>query len=219
MLIVHHLEHSRSFRILWLLEELGTPYDIVEYQRDPKTMLAPPTLRRIHPLGKAPVIQDGDRTVAETGAIVEYLLDAVPDHSLRPALGSPAFESFRYWLHYAEASAMPPMLLKLVLDRIDEKTPFIVRPIAATMTGLVKSTFLNEQIALHSDHMEAHADPWFLGDQFSAVDVVMSFPVQAFFARGGLRPDTHPKLHRYLRACEGRDAFQRALERGGPLRL
>jgi len=131
MIIVHHLNNSRSQRILWLLEELGLEYEIKKYQRDPKTMLAPPELRAVHPLGKSPVVQDGDTIVAESGAIIEYLVGRYGDGRLAPAPGSPERLRYTYFLHYAEGSAMPPLLLKLVFDRVGSTpAPFFVRPIA-----------------------------------------------------------------------------------------
>ena len=150
MITVHHLNNSRSQRVLWLLEELGLPYEIKRYERDPKTMLAPASLRKIHPLGKSPVITDGELTLAESGAIIEYLVDRYGNGRLRPALDTPEHLRYTYWLHYAEGSAMPPLLLKLIFDQI-EKSPmlFFVRPIARSITNRVKSSFIEPQIAQH----------------------------------------------------------------------
>ena len=150
MITVHHLNNSRSQRVLWLLEELGLPYEIKRYERDPKTMLAPASLREIHPLGKSPVITDGELTLAESGAIIEYLVGRYGNGRLRPALDTPEHLRYTYWLHYAEGSAMPPLLLKLIFDQI-EKSPmlFFVRPIARSITNRVKSSFIEPQIAQH----------------------------------------------------------------------
>src|SRR6202795_384853 len=189
MIIVHHLNNSRSQRILWLLEELGLEYDIRRYQRDPKTMLAPPELRAVHPLGKSPVITDGDLTLAESGAIVEYLAGRYGGGRLVPAAGTPEHLRYIYWLHYAEGSAMPPLLLKLVFDRVESAPmPFFVRPIAKQIAGRAKSSFIEPQIKLHLDYMEKELgkSTWFAGNEFSAADVQMSFPLEAAAARGGL---------------------------------
>jgi len=143
MIIVHHLNNSRSQRVLWLLEELGVPYEVKRYERDPATMLAPPALRAVHPLGKSPVITDGELTLAESGAIIEYLVGRYGDGRLVPAAGTPERRRYTYWLHYAEGSAMPPLLLKLVFDRIESAPlPFFVRPVAKAISGRAKSSFI-----------------------------------------------------------------------------
>ena len=136
MITVHHLNNSRSQRVLWLLEELGLTYEIKRYERDPKTMLAPASLHEVHPLGKSPVITDGDLTLAESGAIIEYLVDRYGNGRLRPAIGTPEYLRYTYWLHYAEGSAMPPLLLKLIFDQIEKNSsPFFVRPNAWLITN------------------------------------------------------------------------------------
>ena len=219
MIVVHHLNNSRSQRVLWLLEELGMEYTIKRYQRDPKTMLAPPELLDVHPLGKSPVIVDGGLTVAESGAIVEYLLDQYEaDSNLRPAQGSAERLRFTYWLHYAEGSAMPPLLLKLVFDRIESTPmPFFVKPIARAISQKAKSSFIMPQVDRHLDFMESRlADsPWFAGTAFTAADIQLSFPLEAAAARGGLTKATRPKLTDFLRRIHERPAYQRALEKGG----
>src|ERR1700733_5426776 len=166
MITVHHLNNSRSQRVLWLLEELGTPYEVVHYQRNAATMLAPAGLKAVHPLGKSPVITDGDLTLAETGAIVEYLSDTYGQGRLRPAPGTPEALRCTYWLHYAEGSAMPPLLLKLVFDRLEqEKGPFFIKPILRMIAGKAKGGFIEPQIKLHLDYMEAELAKtgWFAG--------------------------------------------------------
>ena len=217
MILVHHLNNSRSQRVLWLLEELGVPYEIKRYQRDPKTMLAPPSLREVHPLGKSPVITDGELTVAESGAILEYLVECYGNGNLAPAPGTPERLRYTYWMHYAEGSAMPPLLLKLVFDRIEKgPMPFFVKPIAKAIAGRAKSSFIEPQIVRHLDYMEAelgkHA--WFAGDTFSAADIQMSFPLEAATVRGGLNA-SRPKLMDYLDRIHKRPAYLRAVERGG----
>src|ERR1700733_1206079 len=153
MVIVHHLNNSRSQRVLWLLEELDLPYDIVKYQRDPKTMLAPPELRKIHPLGKSPVVVDGAIVLAESGAILEYF--AEKHGRFMPAPGTPDWRRYLYWMHYGEGSAMPPMLLKLVFDRIKSApAPFFVKPIVRSIANRAKAGFIAPQIKLHLDFME-----------------------------------------------------------------
>ncbi|MFN7723906.1 MAG: glutathione S-transferase [Rubrivivax sp.] len=215
-IVVHHLENSRSQRVLWLLEELGLPYEVKRYERDRQTMLAPPELRAVHPLGKSPVITDGDTTVAESGAIVEYLVAKAG--ALRPAAGTPAALQFTYWLHFAEGTAMPPLVMKLVFDKIQQaKLPFFVKPIAKGIAQKVLSSFVLPNISAQLKFMNETLarQPWFAGDSFSAADVQMSFPLEAAAARGGL--DTrHPHLQAWLATIHARPAYQRALKAGGP---
>ncbi len=222
MITVHHLNNSRSQRVLWLLEELGVDYEIVRYQRDPKTMLAPPELRRIHPLGKSPVITEGSLTIAESGAIIEYLVDRHDaQHALAPSPGTPDRLRYMYWLHYAEGSAMPPLLMRLVFTRIPKSPmPFFVRPIARGLCETVLKTFIDPQLARHLDYLEAELTgrEWFAGARFSAADIQMSFPVEAFAARGGLDA-SKPLLFSWLQRIHARPAYQRALLRGGPYDL
>jgi len=221
MITLHHLNNSRSQRILWLLEELGVPYEIKRYQRDPKTMLAPPELRRVHPLGKSPVITDGELTVAESGAIIEYLADRYGNGKLMPPPGTPERLRCSYWLHYAEGSAMPPLLLKLVLNRVrTAPAPFFVKPIARGIADKVDRTFTDPQLKLHLDYLEAELGEreWFVGDSLSAADIQLSFPLEAFAARGGLGSN-YPGLDAFLQRIHARPAYRRALERGGEYRL
>lgn len=218
MIIVHHLEHSRSQRVLWLLEELGLQYKIRHYQRDKHTMLAPPELAAVHPLGKSPVITDGDVTVAETGAIVEYLLDAHGAGRLRPAPGTPEHLRYRYWLHFAEGSAMPPLLIALIFDRIAQAPmPFFVRPVARAIAEKALDATARPNIRRQLDFMEAELAnrPWFAGAEFSAADVMMSFPLEAASQRAGLDA-SRPRLMDFLARIHARPAYRRALKRGGP---
>jgi len=217
VIVVHHLNNSRSQRVLWLLEELGLPYDIKRYQRDPKTMLAPAALREVHPLGKSPVLEDGDVKLAESGAIIEYLVQRYGDGRLRPSAGTPQWLRYTYWLHFAEGSAMPPLVMKLVFDRIEKgPMPFFVRPIARGIAQRVRSNFIEPNIARQLDYMEAELtrSAWFAGGEFSAADIQMSFPVEAAAARGGLDL-SRPRLMDYLARIHAREAYRRALERGG----
>ncbi len=221
MITVHHLNNSRSQRILWLLEELGLPYEIKRYQRDPKTMLAPASLRQVHPLGKSPVVTDGALTLAESGAIVEYLIDQYGAGRLAPAPGTPERLRYTYWLHYAEGSAMPPLLLKLVFDTIEKSPmPLFVRPIAKAISGKAKSTFIGPQIRQHLDYLEGELGKaaWFAGSEFSGADIQMSFPLEAAVARAGL-DQSRPRLMDFLARIHARPAYQRALEKGGEYAL
>jgi glutathione S-transferase len=221
MITVHHLNNSRSQRILWLLEELGLPYEIWRYQRDPKTMLAPASLREVHPLGKSPVVTDGTLTLAESGAIVEYLVNQYGGGRLAPAPGTPERLRYTYWLHYAEGSAMPPLLLKLVFDTIEKSPmPFFVKPIARAISGKAKSAFIVPQIKQHLDYLEGELgkSPWFAGSEFSGADIQMSFPLEAAAARAGL-DRSRPRLMDFLARIHARPAYQRALEKGGEYAL
>jgi len=222
MLTVHHLNNSRSQRVLWLLEELELPYEIVHYQRDAQTMLAPASLRAVHPLGKSPVVTTDDGlTLAESGAIVETLIERFGNGRLAPAPGTPDAVRYRYWLHFAEGSAMSPLLLKLVFDRIEtSKMPFFAKPIAKAIASKTKSAFINPNIVSHLNFMEAELgrSEWFAGDAFTGADIQMSFPVEAAQARGGLDAK-RPKLMAYLERIHARPAYKRALERGGPYGL
>jgi glutathione S-transferase len=221
MIVVHHLNNSRSQRLLWLLEELGLEYEIKRYERDAKTMLAPASLRAVHPLGKSPVVTDGSLTLAESGAIVEYLVERYGNGKFAPAPDTPERLRYTYWLHYAEGSAMPPLLLKLVFDRIaNGPVPFFVKPVAKAISHRVLTTFVNPQIELHLDFMEAELEKsrWFAGKEFSAADIQLSFPLEAAAARAGLNA-SRPKLMAYLDRIHARPAYQRALERGGEYAL
>jgi glutathione S-transferase len=218
---VHHLNNSRSQRILWLLEELGIPYEIQRYERDPRTMLAPPELLAVHPLGKSPVITDGSNTIAESGAVIEYVLGTYGNGRLIPAPGSADRLRYTYWLHFAEGSAMPPLLLKLVFDRIESAPmPFFVKPVARGISARVKNSFVlpNLQRQLGFLESELSSREWFAGAEFSAADIQMSFPVEVFQARGGLGTG-QPKLSRFLERIRSRPAYQRALAKGVPYAL
>lgn len=217
MIVVHHLNNSRSQRILWLLEELGLEYEVRRYERDPQTMLAPPELKAVHPLGKSPVITDGDLTVAESGAIIEYLVETYDQGHLAPARGTPERLRYTYWLHYAEGSAMLPLLLKLVFNRVETAPmPFFAKPFARGIARQVKGKFVEPQILQHLNYMnnELAATGWFAGAEFSAADVQMSFPLEAAAARGGLDKQW-PHLMSFLERVHDRPAYKRTLQRGG----
>ena len=221
MIVVHHLNNSRSQRVLWLLEELGLPYEVKHYQRDAKTMLAPPELRAVHPLGKSPVITAGDVTVAESGAIFEYLIDQYGEGRYKPPPGTPERLRYTYWLHYAEGSAMPPLLMKLVFDEVEKAPmPFFIKPIARAISGKVKSAFISPQIVQHLDYMEAELGKslWFAGKELTGADIQMSFPIEAAAARSGL-DSSRPKLMEFLKRIHARPAYKRALKKGGAYSL
>ena len=203
MIIVHHLENSRSQRILWMLEELGLPYTIKRYERNKQTMLAPPELKAVHPLGKSPVIEDDGQVVAETGAIVEYLVDKADGRLGAPANRAGALR-YRFWLHYAEGSMMPPLLLKLVVARIP-------------VMGKIALKRIQPMIDVHLDYVEAELSKraWFAGDQMTAADIMMSFPLEAARSRAGL-DESRPATMAWLGKVHARPAYHAALAKGGP---
>jgi len=218
MITVHHLNNSRSQRVLWLLEELRVAYEVKRYQRDAKTMLAPPELLAVHPLGKSPIVVDGTATFAESGAIIDFLVERYGGGRLIPPAGTPERLSYTYWLHYAEGSAMPPLLLKLVFDRVaNGPAPWPISAVARHIAGRVQNSFIGPQMKRHLDYMEAAlgAHTWFAGEEFTAADVQMSFPLEAAKSRAGLDA-SRPRLTAFLDRIHARDAYQRALERGGP---
>lgn len=220
MIVVHHLNNSRSQRVLWLLEELGVDYEVKRYERDAKTMLAPPELKAVHPLGKSPVITDGDITVAESGAIMEYLVARYGNGLLTPAEGTPERLRYTYWMHYAEGSIMPMLVMKLVFSVIPSRAPLLVRPVANGIVGNVMKNFLDPNIKVHLDYIESELrkSTWFAGDAFSAADIQMSFPAEAIAARGA-DANAYPRLLEFLKRIHARPAYQRALEKGGPYEL
>jgi len=219
MLTVHHLNNSRSQRVLWLLEELGVPYEIVRYQRQPN-MLAPKELRAIHPLGKSPVITDNGNTVAESGAIVEYLVKTYGNGRLIPSENTPERLRYTYWLHYAEGSAMPPLLLKLIFGLLPKRSPFFMRPFVNAISAKVLATMVTPQLRQHMAFWEGELgkSEWLAGNDFTAADIQMSFPLEAASARGGL-DQTYPKAMAWLAKIHARPAYQRALEVGGPYEI
>jgi glutathione S-transferase len=221
MITVHHLNNSRSQRVLWLLEELGMDYAIQRYQRDPKTLLAPAALRAVHPLGKAPIITDGDLTLAESGAIIDYLLDRYGGGRLVTAPNTPERMRYTYFMHYAEGSAMLPLVLKVIFTQMPRAPmPALVRPLVRGVAKRALRSFVDPQIALHVAYMEGELSktPWFAGESFTAADIQMSFPIEAAAARGGVDA-SRPRLTAFLKRIHDRPAYQRALEKGGPYEL
>jgi glutathione S-transferase len=218
MITVHHLEDSRSQRVLWLLEELGCDYEIVHYERDPETGLAPDSLTEVHPLGKSPVITDGDRAVAESATILEYLARSYGDAQWAPPVDDARYWDFHYWMHYAEGSLMPPLLLKLVFSRLREPpVPFFIRPLTGRIADQVDRAFTDRQIETHFGHVDAFLSEhgWFAGDDISAADVQMSFPLEAAMSQGTVTRADYPHVAVWLEKIHARDAYLRALEAGG----
>ncbi|MGU3386058.1 glutathione S-transferase [Methylobacterium sp. D53M] len=214
MITVHHLENSRSQRVLWLLEELELPYRVIRHARDPRTLRAPAELLAVHPLGKAPVITDGGTVVAETGAIVAYLTD-LAGARLVPGPGTEERRRYVYWSHYAEGSAMPPLLLKLVFGRLAPGSPWPLRPLVRRIADTVLRGFVDPDLRRHAAFWEAElaGRPYFCGADFTAADILMSFPLEAFAARG---TGAGPRVVDWLARIHARPAYQRALQQGGP---
>jgi glutathione S-transferase len=205
MIELHHLNNSRSQRVLWLLEELGVPYTVVAYERDPVTILAPPSLKAVHPLGKSPVIRDDGKVIAESGAILEHLVERYGEGRFSPPRGTDAFERYRYWMHYAEGSFMTQVMLRLYLTRVGEAA-------AQPMQRVVANT------NLHLDFCEAElgAAAFLVGAEFTAADVQMSFPLEVARSQGTFTGERHPKLFAWLQRLHARPAYQAALQKGGP---
>jgi glutathione S-transferase len=203
MIVVHHLNNSRSQRVLWLLEELAIDYEIKFYERDQKTMLAPASLREVHPLGKSPVITDAENTVAESGAIIEYIVERYGNGQLIPPSGTPERLRYTYWLHYAEGSAMPPLVMNLVFNRFG-------------VGDSVNEGFIAPQIKLHFDYIEGELrkNTWFVGEEFTAADIQMSFPLEIVAMEAELI-SSRPKIKQFIERIHARPAYKRALERGG----
>lgn len=221
MLTVHHLENSRSQRILWLLEELGIEYEMKRYGRDKETSLAPPELKDIHPLGKAPVIVDDGVTVAESGAIIEYLVHTYDDGTLHPEAGTAEWRSYTYWMHYAEGTFMPLMIISLILGRIETSPmPFFVKPIAKGIAGKVRASYLEANVTNNLEFLEhtLSQSKWFCGDRFTAADVQMSFALEAAEVRTNLASE-YPHLADFLITIRSRPAYKAALDRGGHYEL
>ena len=219
MITVHHLNNSRSQRVLWLLEELEVPYELVTYERDPKTLLAPKSLQQIHPLGKSPVVTDGELVIAESGNILEYIVETYGKGRLVPAAGTPAYRHYRYFMHYAEGSLMPFLLLKLIFTKMKtSKMPFFVKPIAAKIADTVSAAFVTPNLTRHlaflGDHLTKNT--WFAGDELTAADIQMSYPVESAVGRAGDLA-LSPKLVEMVARIHARPAYQRAVAKGGPV--
>ncbi len=217
MIIVHHLDHSRSNRVLFLLEELGVTYDIKSYGRDAQTLLAPRELKQIHPLGKSPVVEDGVNRIAESGAIITYLIETYGQGRLQPKPGTVEWRNYQYFLHYAEGSLMPLLLMSLVFSRISKPpAPWLLRPVAKAIEMAVKKKLLDPQTRTHFDFIESELKhrPWFAGAEFSAADVQMSYPIEAAESRVGY--DERPAIQDWLKRIRAKPSYQKAVARGGP---
>jgi glutathione S-transferase len=213
---VHHLDNSRSQRILWMLEELGLEYTLKEWKRNPETMRAPPELKDVHPLGKAPVVQIGETVFAESGAILETLVARYDTDGRFVPESQEGQEELRFWMHYAEGSLMPPLLVKLIVGRLKgDQVPFFVRPVAKGIADKIDGAYTDPEITKHFAFIEAHlaSREWFAGGQFTAADVQMSFPLEAGGQRAGI--PMGPSTRAFLDRIQKRPAYQRALKKGG----
>lgn len=217
MIVVHHLNNSRSQRVLWALEELGVPYEIKHYQRDSKTNLAPASLKKVHPLGKSPVITDGDITIAESGAIVEYLAQNYGKNNFLPELKTPAHRQYLYWLHFAEGTLMQQLLLKLVLEKtVQRSMPFLIKPIARGIMKKVMAGYVGPNITANLTLIENHlkSNQWFAGEELSGADIQMSFPLEAWAARKSAEQN-YPAIIAFVKRFQAREAYIKALKTGG----
>ncbi len=218
MITLHHLNNSRSQRILWLLEELGLAYQVRRHERDPRTSLAPESLKAVHPLGKSPVIEDDGRVIAESGAIVDYLARKDDTRSLLVEEQDPLFPDWTFWMHYAEGSMMPPLVMRLVFEKVKTgPMPFFARPIARGIADKTHKVFLGPLIRSHLDFVEDHLarNDWFVGDRLTTADILMSFPLEAAVA-AGVAGKRYPNICNYVEKYQSRTAYQRGLEVGGP---
>lgn len=220
MIVVHHLNHSRSLRVLWLLEELGLDYRIEHYQRDPQTLLAPPTLKAVHPLGKSPVVRDGDTVLAESGALITSLLERHGNGRLIPPIGTPERLRYTYWLHYAEGSLMPYLVMTLMFSKIPGRVPFVIRPVAKGIVAGVKKGFLAPNLKAHLDFIEQELarSTWFAGEALTAADIQMSFPMEVAMVRADNAAD-YPRIRAFVERVHAMPGYQRALAKGGPLEV
>ena len=218
MITVHHLEDSRSQRVLWLLEKLEVEYRVIRYNRDPKTNLAPKELTKIHPLGKSPVIEDEGQVYAETGAIFEYLLDHYDtQYNLHPKKEDEVYRDYIYYLHFTEGSLMPPLVITKILSVVDEKVPFFIKPVAKLITGAIRKNYLSHTLDGIFDFLESklESSTYFLGDQISAVDMIMSFPLEASLAGRG-KLEKRPCIKKFVAAIKEDAGYKKALAEGGP---
>ena len=223
MVIVHHLENSRSQRVLWALEELGVPYEVKRYERDPVTNLAPKSLKQVHPLGKSPVITDshsdlGAVTIAESGAIIEYLVKTYGDESYTVKQGTEASLQYDYWMHFSEGSLMQQLLLKIIFDKVSSSPmPFFVKPIAKGIAKKVMKGYVDPNIRSMLDYIESYLNDhdWFAGDSLTGADIQMIFPLEAC-VMSGTAGEKYPNVKAYVKRIHAREGYQKALAVGGP---
>lgn len=222
MLHLHHLENSRSFRILWLLEELNVDYQLTCYERN-KAYLAPDSLRKIHPLGHAPILEVDDRALVESGFIIEYLLRHYDKEQMfKPTDDNEAaWEAYTFWMHFCEASIMPPLVMRLVFTKVVAKSPMLVKPISKNIQKQVESSMIEDSInsVLTMMEQQLQDNHWFAGEAFSAADIQMYFAVVAAKSRAGLNDGKYANLLNWLKRCQERDAFKRAEEKGGRIQF
>ncbi len=217
-IIVHHLEKSRSHRVLWMLEELELSYEMKVYARDPVTIRAPESLRKLHPLGKAPLLEVDGEVFAESGAILEHCVDELAPGTLRPERGTSDFHQYRYWMHYGEGSLMSPLLVRLIMGKVKTAPlPFFIKPIAGGIVKKVEATFTRPELELHAGHIERHlaSHAFFAGEAFTAADVQMSYPIEALLHRGHVEAN-QDKTRAWFETISARPAYVRATEKGGP---
>ncbi|QJR81195.1 glutathione S-transferase [Alteromonas pelagimontana] len=215
MLTLHHLNNSRSQRILWLLEELGVEYHLEIYQRDSQTNLAPPELRAVHPLGRSPVLTTDHGALAESGAIVEYIISRYATTDFVKPDDEQLYQQYLFWLHFAEGSLMPPMVARLVLSKAKEKAPFLIKPIAGKFADAIVHAYYGPNLERSLRYVESYlsSHDWFAGPRPTGADVQMLFPLETLVARGGAK--NYPAITKWVKYVHDRPAYQRALEKGG----
>lgn len=217
MIKLHHLNNSRSQRVIWALEELGLDFEIESYQRDPTTYLAPEKLKEVHPLGKAPILEDGENKIAESAVIIDYLVNQYAPN-LKPEINTEEYLNYQYWMHYAEGSLMPYLVMKLVFDKVKTSPmPFFARPIAKKIAEKATSNFIRPNLVTHLSYINHYLNgrSWFCGDALSGVDFQMIFPLEAACARGLATPETHPNISNYVASIHARPAYQAAIDAAG----
>lgn len=222
MLHLHHLENSRSFRIVWLLEELKVDYELTSYERT-KAYLAPDSLKKVHPLGHAPILEVNGRPLVESAFIIEYLLKHYDDeHSFKPAdSDETAWEHYTFWLHFAEASAMPPLVMRLVFNKVVGRSPLLIKPVAKGIQKQVEKSMIADSISAVLTMMEEHLqnNTWFAGESFSAADIQVYFVAIAAQSRTALADGGYPKISAWIKRCQQREAFKQAENRGGRIAM
>jgi len=217
MITLHHLEKSQSIRILWLLEELGVPYDVKLYDRDPQTRLAPAEYKAISPLGTAPVITDGAITMAETNAIVDYILDRYDGARLRPAMNTVEREPYLFWFHASQGSFQPLLTNLFVMKAMTMRAPFLMRPVAKTLVGGLEKAFFGPRLKAMLTEIEKALgqSTWFAGDRLTAADIVMGYSMELAAARAGMDETNFPNAHRFLNQMREMPSYKRAMEKDG----
>ncbi|MBV1862251.1 MAG: glutathione S-transferase [Nannocystaceae bacterium] len=220
-MLVHHLEKSRSHRLLWMLEELELAYEMKTYERDPVTIRAPDSLKKVHPLGKAPVLEVDGKRYAESGAILEHCAEVLGEGRFRPEPRTADFDQYRYWMHYAEGSVMPPLLVRLLMSKVaNAPLPFFIKPVAKGIVKKIEGAFTAPELERHAAFIEQHLGEhkFFAGESFTAADVQMSYPVEALLARGRVEAN-QDKTRAWFETASARPAYKRAAEKGGPVLL